>query len=702
MDMHQTGPWRWCDPYSDHHFQGEEAHRAALSLRQEALKHELLRMRQQQLVAARRERYHELRAQVQQLEQQLHHYELKASIPVGVGSKTSWTNSTGMDSSLPFAQFDQRLPGSNETLIAKLVQQNEQIMALLLPRRQYMDSVRASDIPSTSTVSPPASPSSKTDSTCDSQSLSVQNAEDEKASKLAQHKMQTAVPAKSFAQTLQAPSALSWLPEFEWTDEDEVALDKLENDVDIDIPRSDNVNDENNKYETGASTNTATIKTNAPKDQKARDRFESRKKLEALLSASLKNVGGGALRKPRWRLEAEAESEVSPFMSDAEAMEPLQVFRSAVLSVLFVVNLREMLMAKKLAEKESAMRDFESMLRVYFDATRMWLGKVVRTPLLSLLQDASLDADISTRSGLTGFSVRGFAKKFGDILARRPPPPAQSLTSNGQLSESVVDPTKLLKLKVRMRGILQALSKAIEKKEVPSGILDFWKRISTDGVYFPPSYQLFNEERQSLEFDALGATRRMNFAGSTLVGQNENWRNEEFASRNDHEFSRFNVVTVNFLLVRILIPHVILQPWNVGIGSKNIGKQTAANLTSLATLLYCVCRQLSPLPAPAEHSETSFLGRRRSKTGATSQPSSSDGNPVLSEIDPALIAAEPQEEEHSADTSFMSIDEIGRRLMSDKIFPSEDSQVVQVVKEHHILLQETLIRLRSQLHGSQV
>ncbi|KAG3121551.1 hypothetical protein PI124_g258 [Phytophthora idaei] len=702
MNMHQTGPWRWCDPYSDHNFQGEEAHRAALSLRQEALKNELLRMRQQQLVAARRVRYHELRAQVQQLEQQLHHYELKASIPVGVGSKNSWTNSTGMDSSLPFAQFDQRLPGSNETLIAKLVQQNEQIMALLLPRRQYMDSVHASDIPSTSTVSPPASPSSKTDSTCDSQSLSVQNAEDEKASKLAQHKMQTAVPAKSFAQTLQAPSALSWLPEFEWTDEDEVALDKLENDVDIDIPRSDNVNDENNKYETGASTNTATIKTNAPKDQKARDRFESRKKLEALLSASLKNVGGGALRKPRWRLEAEAESEVSPFMSDAEAMEPLQVFRSAVLSVLFVVNLREMLMAKKLAEKESAMRDFESMLRVYFDATRMWLGKVVRTPLLSLLQDASLDADISTRSGLTGFSVRGFAKKFGDILARRPPPPAQSLTSNGQLSESVVDPTKLLKLKVRMRGILQSLSKAIEKKEVPSGILDFWKRISTDGVYFPPSYQLFNEERQSLEFDALGATRRMNFAGSTLVGQNENWRNEEFASRNDHEFSRFNVVTVNFLLVRILIPHVILQPWNVGIGSKNIGKQTAANLTSLATLLYCICRQLSPLPAPAEHSETSFLGRRRSKTGATSQPSSSDGNPVLSEIDPALIAAEPQEEEHSADTSFMSIDEIGRRLMSDKIFPSEDSQVVQVVKEHHILLQETLIRLRSQLHGSQV
>lgn len=121
------------------------------------------------------------------------------------------------------------------------------------------------------------------------------------------------------------------------------------------------------------------------------------------------------------------------------------------------------------------------MLRVYFDATRMWLGKVVRTPLLSLLQDSSLDVDISTKSGLAGSSLRGFAKKFGGILARRPPHPSPSLTA------SAVDQVKLLKLKVRMRGILQSLSKAIDKKEVPSGILDFWRRISSDGVYFPPS-----------------------------------------------------------------------------------------------------------------------------------------------------------------------------------------------------------------------
>ncbi|ETI43587.1 hypothetical protein F441_11472 [Phytophthora nicotianae CJ01A1] len=674
--MQQTGPWRWSDQYSFCELKEAEAHRAALSLRQEALKNELLRMRQQQFVMASRERHNELRSQVQRLEQQIHHYELKTFNAERVGRINDWTDSTAKDAPLPFAQLDERLAGSSETLIAKLAQQNEQIMALLIPRRQ--DKAHASGVPSISTLSPPPHPSSKTDST---------SRRDPEHEKTMQQESQSEIPIKNRAPTFQTPSVVSWLPEFEWTDEDEIALDKLENDADflIDNPESDDVTGVNHDHEIGASANT---KSTLPKDQKARNRLESHKKLEALLSASLKNVGGGALRKPRWRLEA--GDVISPFESEAEAMKPLQIFRSAVLGVLFVVYLKDILMTKKLAEKKSTMLGFESMLRVYFDATRMWLGKVVRTPLLSLLQDASLDVDISTRGGLTGF--RGFARKFGDILSRRPPPSAQSLASNGQSSKNSVDPAKLLKLKVRMRGILQALSKAIDKREVPSGILDFWKRISSDGVYFPPSYQLFNEERESLEFDALGATERMDFAVSTVVDQNV-----DLDWRCGHQFSRFNVVLVNFLFIRILIPHVILQPWNVGIGSKIIGKQTAANLASLATLLYCVCKQLSPLPPLVQHSDTPVLGRRRSKTVTILQSSTSDENAVQGEIDSVLTG----EAGHSVDTAFMSIDEIGRRLISEKSFPSEDPQVIQVVEEHHLMLQETLTRLRSQLHGSQ-
>eukprot|EP00644_Phytophthora_capsici_P000063 jgi/Phyca11/100075/e_gw1.4.1078.1 len=159
----------------------------------------------------------------------------------------------------------------------------------------------------------------------------------------------------------------------------------------------------------------------------------------------------------------------------------------------------------------------------------------------------------------------------------------------------------------------------------------------------------------------------------------ENERNDEPAPQEIKCFSRFNIVMVNFLFVRILIPHVILQPWSVGIGTKNSGKLTAANLVSLATLCYCICRQLSPLPPPMERSEASFLGRRRSKVLV----------PVLSNTI------------HSADVSFLSIEEIGRRLLSDRIFPCNDAQVIEAVNEHHLALLETMTHLRFQLHGSQ-
>ncbi|KAE9214759.1 hypothetical protein PF005_g9698 [Phytophthora fragariae] len=658
-------------------------------------------MRQQQLIEARRDRREELRAQVQRLEQQVHRYQFETSVHIN-----SFEAKTG-GTVLPSAQLDQRLPGSSESLIERLVQQNEQIMALLLPRR-YEDgrimSNSASVDKRTQRHVPDKTQALTKFGASTEPPASVEHPEEESHPSILPETQNEPLVKKPVSM-FQTPTALSWLPEFEWTDEDELTLDKLENDADA-LPElgSDALNLNNGTPESGSTANTRETNVSALKDQKARDRFESRKRFEALLSASLKNASGTALKRPRWRLESEAESDdVSPFeLEEADVMDPVQIFRASVLAVLYTVQLKNMLMAKKIAEKENTMRDFEAMLRVYFDATRMWLGKVVRTPLLSMLQDSSLDVDISTKSGLAGSSLRGFAKKFGGILARRPPPVSPSSTATGQTNESAVDQVKLLKLKVRMKGILQSLSKAIEKKEVPSGILDFWKRISSDGVYFPPSYQLFNEERQSLEFDALGATRRMDFDGSDLIFQSGSERSEEFTINGCPKFSRFNVVVINFLLVRILIPHVILEPWNVGIGSKNIGKQTSANLLSLATLLYCVCRQLSPLPPPIEPPEASFLGRRRSKTVAPSQPSEPDessGQPSNG-IDPALTSTEPNEEERDSEASFLTIDEIGRRLLSEKSFPSKDSQVIQFVKEHQATLNDTLSNLRFQLHGA--
>ncbi|KAG6610309.1 uncharacterized protein IUM83_00901 [Phytophthora cinnamomi] len=317
-------------------------------------------MRQQQLIEARRERREELRNQVQQLEKQVYRYQLKTSGRSGISLariNPFETRSEAGHTVLPSARTDHRLPESNESLIERLVQQNEHIMALLLPRRHEV--VR---------------------NMINSESV-AQHAPDKSPDVNKVHtKAQKEAPGKKPVPTFQMPTTLSWLPDFEWTDEDELTLDKLENNVDA-LPDliSEPLIQGNSTKENEATANPTDINASASKDQKARDRLESRKKLEALLNASLKTASGTALRKPRWRLESGAESDdVSPFdLEEAEVMEPIQIFRASVLAVLYTVQLKNMLMAKKLAEKESVMRDFEAMLRVYFDATRMWLGKVL-------------------------------------------------------------------------------------------------------------------------------------------------------------------------------------------------------------------------------------------------------------------------------------------------------------------------------------
>lgn len=124
------------------------------------------------------------------------------------------------------------------------------------------------------------------------------------------------------------------------------------------------------------------------------------------------------------------------------------------------------------------LQDFEAMLNVYADGTRVWLGKTVRSPLLSILQDATLNLDLSTKT-----SSKGLASKFGALLALR-------AKQSSSASTARVDESKFVKLKVRARAIVDALVKAIEHRDVPPSVLEFWRRLTSDGVYFPESVRL--------------------------------------------------------------------------------------------------------------------------------------------------------------------------------------------------------------------
>uniref|UniRef100_K3WQ95 Uncharacterized protein n=1 Tax=Globisporangium ultimum (strain ATCC 200006 / CBS 805.95 / DAOM BR144) TaxID=431595 RepID=K3WQ95_GLOUD len=77
-------------------------------------------------------------------------------------------------------------------------------------------------------------------------------------------------------------------------------------------------------------------------------------------------------------------------------MKQIQILRSVSHAVLLLVHLRKLLRTKRLDQKEKAMQDFESMLNIYSSATRVWLGKIVRNPLMSILQEPSLNLDLSS------------------------------------------------------------------------------------------------------------------------------------------------------------------------------------------------------------------------------------------------------------------------------------------------------------------
>ncbi|EQC36464.1 hypothetical protein, variant [Saprolegnia diclina VS20] len=254
--------------------------------------------------------------------------------------------------------------------------------------------------------------------------------------------------------------------------------------------------------------------------------------------------------RPKWRQDADAAAGIVSAFDDAPM--PLHtIFRSAVVAVQFMLRLQRLALERQQSQQADEARVMASMLDVYSEAIRSWLAKDMRLPILSILQDPTLV--LSMRPPATSLK-----KKFGGLLARK------------QASA----PESLLQLKVRIKGLVDALVKTTEKP-IPKAILQFLAKLTCDGAYFPPNY-LSPPERTGLEFNALGATRNM--ATDT----------------------RFDLVTIGFVFGRVVVPYVVLQPWTSGIGGRaRPPKQVEANLKLVATSLYVLCMRLVPLlPEP--------------------------------------------------------------------------------------------------------
>lgn len=123
------------------------------------------------------------------------------------------------------------------------------------------------------------------------------------------------------------------------------------------------------------------------------------------------------------------------------------------------------------------------MLSEYFDVTCGWLARIVKAPLLSVLQDQSLDMNVGGESSFD--EPRGalrLAHRLTSMMSRK--------ATSDSATTAASDAERLLRLKVRVKAVIETIVRAVNKREIPVGILEFWRRMTSDGVYFPPGVRL--------------------------------------------------------------------------------------------------------------------------------------------------------------------------------------------------------------------
>jgi len=182
-----------------------------------------------------------------------------------------------------------------------------------------------------------------------------------------------------------------------------------------------------------------------------------------------------------------------------------------------------------------------------------------------------------------------FAKTFkvGVWFSRKPKPlPDQRAEKNsgGNVSSKSHLDKIALRLKVRLRGVLELLLQSVKdgRPPVPSNILAFLEQLVLDGATFPEHY-LFRHERKALRFTELGETRWMLPIEDEVDGKLR------------YDLSRIKLVLGNFVVTRCLLP-TLLRPWEGSMGGRRPERKVCNNLIMLTTLMHVIFQSIAGGP----------------------------------------------------------------------------------------------------------
>ncbi|CDW80428.1 UNKNOWN [Stylonychia lemnae] len=140
----------------------------------------------------------------------------------------------------------------------------------------------------------------------------------------------------------------------------------------------------------------------------------------------------------------------------------------------------------KVGKRQKAIQDMENGIRIYTEVGRQFMLKAVKNILINLVNEPDLD-----------LSVNDLPKSHGQTLSRQ-------------------QQNKIVKIQVRIKGLLQNIFNAANPQEFPQALSKFLGLYTQDGAYVPKKY-LSNFEQSRLKIDSYGAMQEQSFDQQSLM-----------------------------------------------------------------------------------------------------------------------------------------------------------------------------------------
>lgn len=385
------------------------------------------------------------------------------------------------------------------------------------------------------------------------------------------------------------------------------------------------------------------------------------------------------------------------------------LFRSIVWFLIGVSRMKRDMLRKKEGLLADEIADTEKGVLWFTDKTKSWLAQVLSLLLVDVvtkhdqvLDPKSLGMGLAGKLAFGGGLINKIMKKDSAEGSRSGPTKKDDTSSKLE--------ALALRLKVRLRGILELIIRSLEEDKPPLPVTNatFYLKIATDGCVFPKPF-LFPNEESALDFSPLkhtrwmlppaadGATDSSNADATATTGASME-QNKSITDDNDkraktaakYDLTRVKLILGNFVFNRCLLP-LVMRPWESGVAVKPERKQIN-NLTMLATLIYVMLQEHlgGPLAGESDPSEVKKGGLKLGGigaiginvgTGGTNDEGSADKKSkprnLFSKFKKAKVAAEPEDETNTEEGKTGA--EQGP-IEPDKIDPEEEGVAGSSIK----------------------